>query len=96
MKSGNRYTISDALLELIIGGWFVTVETAPASLRILFGQWVEGPLAQRIIIGLIVLNGISLGLETWPPAVAAAGPLLVAFDRAVLAVFVAEIAAKLA
>lgn len=77
-------------------GWFVTVSSAPASLRVMLGQWVEGEIAQRIIIGLIVLNGITLGLETWPPAVAAAGPLLVSFDRAVLAVFVAEIAAKLA
>ncbi len=74
----------------------MSVESAPASLRVLLGRWVEGEFAQRIVIGLIVLNGISLGLETWPPAVAAAGPLLVAFDRAVLAVFVFEIAAKLA
>jgi len=74
----------------------VTVRSEPESLCVALGRWVEGPFAQRIIIGLIVLNGISLGLETWPPAMEAAGPLLVAFDRAVLAVFVAEIAAKLA
>ncbi|MDX9861695.1 MAG: ion transporter [Rhodospirillales bacterium] len=74
----------------------MTVTSEPAGARVALGQWVEGHFAQRIIIGLIVLNGISLGLETWPPAMAAAGPLLLAFDRAVLAVFVAEIAAKLA
>ena len=73
-----------------------TVEPAERSLRVTLGQWIEGSFAQRIITGLIILNGISLGLETWPPAMAAAGPLLIAFDKAVLAVFVFEIAVKLA
>lgn len=74
----------------------MSVASRPVSLRVVVGQWVEGASAQRIVIGLIVLNGLSLGLETWPAAMAKAGPLLVAFDRAVLFVFAAEIAAKLA
>ncbi len=73
-----------------------TVEPAERSTRVALGRWIEGPFAQRIITGLIILNGISLGLETWPQAMAAAGPLLIAFDKVVLAVFVFEIAAKLA
>lgn len=60
------------------------------------GRWVEGPAVQRVIIALIVLNGITLGLETWPAAMAVLGPVLVAFDIVVLVVFAFEIAAKLA
>ena len=74
----------------------MNVASHPDTLRVTLGQWVEGPFAQRIIIGLIVLNGLSLGLETWPAAMAKAGWMLVVFDRAVLFVFAAEIAAKLA
>lgn len=50
---------------------------------------------QATIIALIVINAITLGLETVPAAMAAAGPLLVALDHAVLAVFVAEIVLRL-
>ncbi|MCG8510656.1 MAG: ion transporter, partial [Rhodospirillales bacterium] len=71
-------------------------EPSSKSLRVSLGQWVEGDRFQRFIITLIVLNGISLGLETWPVAVDVAGPALAAFDKTVLAIFVFEIAAKLA
>lgn len=60
------------------------------------GRWVEGPAVQRVIITLIVLNGITLGLETWPAAMASVGTALHVFDVVVLAVFSLEIAAKLA
>lgn len=50
---------------------------------------------QATIITLIVINAITLGLETVPAAMEAAGPLLVALDHAVLAVFVAEIVLRL-
>ncbi len=50
---------------------------------------------QATIIALIVINAITLGLETFPAAMSAAGPLLVALDHAVLAVFVAEIVLRL-
>ncbi|MQX36576.1 ion transporter [Roseospira navarrensis] len=59
------------------------------------GRLVEGPRFQRVIITLIVLNGISLGLETSKAVMAAVGPALLAFDKAVLAVFVVEIGGKL-
>ena len=56
---------------------------------------VESPLFQRVVIALIVLNAVTLGLETSQRAMAAAGPLLVALDKTILAVFVAELLAKL-
>ena len=62
-----------------------------ARLRVL----VENRHFQRGIIALIVLNAVTLGLETSGRAMAAAGPLLVALDKAILTVFVAELLAKL-
>jgi voltage-gated sodium channel len=47
------------------------------------------------ITAVIVLNAITLGLETWPRAMSAAGPLLLAIDRAALWVFTIELALKL-
>ena len=66
------------------------------SIRHRIGQWVESDFFQRVITTLIVVNGITLGLETSDTVMAAAGPVLLAFDAAVLAVFVFEIAGKLA
>lgn len=66
------------------------------SYRIRVGQWVEGARFQSFITALIVINGITLGLETSEAVMAAAGTALLAFDAAVLAIFVFEIAAKLA
>ncbi len=52
---------------------------------------VESPVFERTIITLIIINAVTLGLETSEPAMAAAGPLLIAIDRAILAVFVVEL-----
>lgn len=51
---------------------------------------------QGLVIAVIVLAGVLAGVETNPALVAAWGPWLDWLDRAVLAVFVAEIALKLA
>ena len=45
-------------------------------------------LFEPVIMVLIVVNAVTLALETSPGAMAAAGPLLIALDRAILAVFV--------
>ncbi|MTH95418.1 ion transporter [Roseibium sp. RKSG952] len=47
------------------------------------------------IVTLIVINAITLGLETSPAAMSAAGGLLLAMDRAILAVFVVELTLRL-
>ena len=50
---------------------------------------------QRAIIVLIVVNAITLGMETSPAIMASAGSALVALDHAVLAIFVAELAIRI-
>jgi voltage-gated sodium channel len=50
---------------------------------------------QRTILALIVANAVVLGLETSATVMAAYGSVLTTLDRAMLAVFVVEIAARL-
>ena len=57
--------------------------------------WLETPLVQRSLIALILVNAVILGLETSQSLMADWGPWLVAADRAILAVFVVEIALRL-
>lgn len=57
--------------------------------------WVESSGVQAALIGLILANAAVLGLETFPWARARWGEWLGALDRAILAVFVAEIALRL-
>ena len=56
---------------------------------------IEHPRTQRTIMALIIINAVVLGLETSAQVMAQAGPLLLALDKAILAVFVVEIAARL-
>jgi voltage-gated sodium channel len=56
---------------------------------------VESRLTQKIIIALILLNALTLGLETSVTAMAYAGPVLVAVDRLILAIFTLEVLAKM-
>ncbi|MFP4449554.1 MAG: ion transporter [Rhodosalinus sp.] len=57
--------------------------------------WLAQPWVTNGIIAVIVVNAVVLGLETSDTAMAAAGPLLIAIDRACLAIFTIEIALKL-
>ena len=59
------------------------------------GIWIESPGPRNFIIGLIVINAITLGLETSPTVRHYAGGLLQAAEVAVLTVFVLEILLKL-
>lgn len=56
---------------------------------------VERPGFQRFILAVIVLNAITLGLETWPPAMRTAGGIIVAIDRLSLAIFSIEVTLRL-
>lgn len=56
---------------------------------------VDGRRFQRVIIGVIVVNAVSLGCETSSALVASYGTLFTALDHVTLAVFVAELAARL-
>jgi voltage-gated sodium channel len=55
---------------------------------------VEDPRTERFIMALIVLNAITLGLETSDSVMARYGAFLTVFDRLVIAVFVVEIASR--
>jgi voltage-gated sodium channel len=65
------------------------------GLRERVGTWVTSPGVQRFVIALIIVNAVTLGLETSTAVMAEYGDWLHVADRAILAVFVAEIAAKL-
>jgi voltage-gated sodium channel len=69
--------------------------TPAAAPRAALARLVDHAFFQRGIIALIGLNAVTLGLETSPSVMAAVGPQLVALDRAILAVFVVEIALRL-
>ena len=59
------------------------------------GSWIESDRIQGLIITLIVINAVTLGLETSQSLMARHGELLLALDRLILAVFVVEILTKL-
>lgn len=68
--------------------------TLPPSRQKLAAR-LEAPLVQNTLIALILLNAVILGLETSPALMADWGSWLNAIDRAILAVFVVEIALRL-
>ncbi len=66
-----------------------------SGLRQRMGEWVDSKPVQGVIITLIVLNAVTLGMQTSPSIVASIGGGLHLFDVAVLSVFVAELLIKL-
>lgn len=58
--------------------------------------WIEGPRVQRFITALILINALTLGLETSSAALATAGSMIHAIDGLILGIFVIEIALRLA
>jgi voltage-gated sodium channel len=72
-----------------------TVVRAPAGLRQRLDRWLESAPVHNSLIALILVNAVILGLETSPQLMAVWGSWLSAADRAILAVFVVEIALRL-
>lgn len=56
---------------------------------------IESTVFTNFIMALIILNAVTLALETSPTVMAAIGPMLTVFDRIVLVVFVVELTLKL-
>ena len=56
---------------------------------------INHPATERAVMILIIINAITLGLETSKPVMDAYGPLLIALDRIILAIFVVELAARM-
>jgi len=69
--------------------------SADSGLRRRVGSWVEKPRVQQGIIALILVNAVTLGLETSPAVMEHIGAALLAVDHFILGVFVVEITAKL-
>jgi voltage-gated sodium channel len=59
-------------------------------------SFVESQRFERAIIILIIINAITLGMETSPALMDAIGPVLLTIDRLILAVFVVELIIKFA
>ncbi len=65
------------------------------GLRARLGEWIESPRIQNAIIVLICINAVTLGLETSATVERHIGWALLWIERAILTVFVLEIAIKL-
>ncbi len=65
------------------------------TLRARTAAILDHPGVRRGIIAVILFNAVILGLETSQTVMAVAGPLILVLDSICLAIFVAEIAAKL-
>ena len=63
--------------------------------RARLARWVESGPVQKFIIGVILLNGLILGLETSSSMMESFGGILVFLDKLCLFVFLVEIALKL-
>jgi voltage-gated sodium channel len=67
----------------------------PLNRATLLRSIVESRAFNLVVTAVIVINAITLGLETSPQAMNIAGPLLLAIDAAALWVFTVEIGLKL-
>jgi voltage-gated sodium channel len=56
--------------------------------------FLDRPVVTRLIISLILINAVTLGLETFPEVMARAGTLILTIDRLCLAIFVVELALR--
>jgi voltage-gated sodium channel len=63
--------------------------------RAAISQFLDRPDVTRFLIAIILINAITLGLETFPAVMDRAGAVVLTIDRVCLAIFVAELAARL-
>lgn len=70
-------------------------QTTSGGWRMRLRAWVESDRFQRAITLLIVINAVTLGLETVDGVVAAWGDVVAAVDLAILAVFVVELTLRI-
>jgi voltage-gated sodium channel len=73
----------------------MNADTAIPDLRSRLRTFLCDSRVQHSILALIIVNAVILGLETSDAMRASHGALLMALDRAILAVFVAEIAVRI-
>ena len=68
---------------------------AAPGLRGRVRAFVERPAFNHFVTAVIVINAVTLGLETWPKAMDVAGPALRFIDRTALWIFTIELTLKL-
>jgi len=57
--------------------------------------FIEHTRVQKFIIALIIINAVILGMETSPAIMSTAGPMILAFDKLILTLFVIEIVIRI-
>lgn len=67
----------------------------PLTFRQRVSDTLDRPWIQNLLLGLILLNAVILGAETYPPLVASTGELLHRLDNVILGIFVVEIALRI-
>jgi voltage-gated sodium channel len=65
------------------------------SSRAAVAAFLDHPKISRFLIAVILINAVTLGLETSPAVMDWAGTFLITVDRFCLAIFVAELSARL-
>ena len=65
------------------------------TLRHRLERFIEARLTQRTIIAVILLNAVTLGLETSETVMAWMGPVIIAADVMILSIFTTEVLIKL-
>lgn len=63
----------------------------PVGLRQRVKHWIELPVVQHTILGLILVNAVLLGMETSSALMATHGKLILFLDHSILWVFVVEL-----
>ena len=63
--------------------------------RAAVAAFLDRPAVSRFIIAVILINAVTLGLETFPEVMSRAGPMILAVDRLCLGIFVVELALRL-
>jgi voltage-gated sodium channel len=71
------------------------IDTRISGWRHALLNFVESGPAQKGIVLLILINAVTLGLETSKPVVAVAGDIMVILDNFILAIFVVEITLRI-
>jgi len=72
-----------------------SAKSVPLSFRDRLATLLGNPLFQGFILGVILFNAVLLGLDTSQTVMAKAGGLVKALDTLCLAIFVAELSAKI-
>ena len=72
-----------------------TDSTTPQIIRQRVRNLVDHPTFQKAVMTLIVVNAITLGLETSSKAMGYVGPVLMIFDKVVITIFCVEIVLRI-